>query len=125
VPVQVKRDADGGVAHEDAERLRVDPGGNHQARRRVAAVVDRQRLQPGIALRLRASLHHLACVVGTAKEPRIGVIHAQLDQVVAQHGRDRHPAAAVAALGRNLTLDGVPAAPDVDHPGGQVYVLVT
>jgi hypothetical protein len=73
--------------------LAFNPAGDHQARVRVAGVVDRQRLQ------------------------------LPLDQVVAQRGRDRHASTRVPALELDLALDRVPAPADVDDAGGEVHVI--
>ena len=44
-------------------------------------------------------------------------------QVIAQHGRDRHPAPTCGRLQLDATLAAVPAVADVDHAGGNVDIL--
>jgi hypothetical protein len=90
---------------------------------RVPGIVDRKRRGAGLAHRRTAALDHLARSGGPAEHLRPVVGHPALHEVVAQHGGDRYAAEAVAALWFDLARDGVPAAPDVDHPASQVHVV--
>ena len=56
--VEVERDGDRGVAHEGLKRLGVDAGGDHQARERVAALVQRDRPQVGLLPRALRAIGH-------------------------------------------------------------------
>jgi hypothetical protein len=66
----------------------------------------------------------LRATAGTTKDvPGLTGREPTLDQVVAQNGRDRHAATAVAALWLDLARVHRPAATNAHQPSGEIDIL--